>query len=367
MQVVCPQCHAVCVVPDVQVAAEGTELHCEECGASLGNALTTSGSSLPSEVTWLALLPAGQTGPYDAQQMAELFDQGSLDWGSLVWRQGLKGWRPARRDPQLVTATAAARGASSWGDTQRVGTRRSLLPAGDTVVEPAPPMPGAYPPPPAGLDWEENGAAPTQPTVRTQDPTLADAFRSAPSILGGEQRADAAAVTQRPSSPSSWLPSPQSMLMVAVVAFASGVVVAALWGRIGPRAAQRASTVIVRSTPPLVPPSRPVELAEVAPPPPPVAITSVMPVPSHDQPRDLELRREAKRISPDVRRCVDNLARGADLEIYFEGSTGRVRDVKLRTQRLAPGRVECIVQAARQMQVAPFRDAQFKYWHKFAY
>jgi len=98
----------------------------------------------------------------------------------------------------------------------------------------------------------------------------------------------------------------------------------------------------------------------------PVAVTSIA-EPSHDLPTDGELRREAKRVSPDVRRCVDNLTHGAELEIYFEGRTGRVAEVKLRTQRLTPGRVECITQAVRQMQVEPFRNQQYKYWHKFSY
>jgi hypothetical protein len=64
---------------------------------------------------------------------------------------------------------------------------------------------------------------------------------------------------------------------------------------------------------------------------------------------------------------VDNLERGAEIEIYFAGRTGLVHDVKLRTQRLTPGRVECITQAVRQMHVEPFRDQQYKYWHKFSY
>ena len=99
----------------------------------------------------------------------------------------------------------------------------------------------------------------------------------------------------------------------------------------------------------------------------PVAVTSIAGPPTQDLPAESELRREVKRVSPDVRRCVDNLERGADVEIYFDGPTGHVRDVRLRTQRLTPGRVECITQAVRQMQVSPFRGAQYKYWHKFSY
>lgn len=344
---------------------------------SLAAALVPAGAVSSHEVTWLVLLPAGQAGPYTAAQMAALLDDGGLNWSSLVWRQGLKGWRSARRDPQLVTSAAAARGMSSWGDTLRVGSsRRSPLPAADTVVEPAPPQLTSLfdrSRRPANFDWaEDSGAAPTQLASRPAESTLADAFRSAPGIVGSpasQLPTDTVPVRPRQSSPSSWLPSPQSMLVVAVVAFASGVLVAALWGRLAPRIQPRSPTVIVRSsvthTPPVVSHAEP-QLVEVAPQMP-VAVTSIAAPPSHDVPVESELLREVRRVSPDVRRCVDDLARGADLEIYFDGPTGHVRDIKLRAQRLTPGRAECITQAVRQMQVSPFRKDQYKYWHKFSY
>jgi hypothetical protein len=72
-------------------------------------------------------------------------------------------------------------------------------------------------------------------------------------------------------------------------------------------------------------------------------------------------------VSPDIRRCVNNLERGAEVEVYFDGMTGRVRDVRLRTKGLTPGTSECISQAVRQMQVAPFLRPTHKFWHRFSY
>jgi hypothetical protein len=156
-----------------------------------------------------------------------------------------------------------------------------------------------------------------------------------------------------------------------VVAFGFGVLAAAVWGRLRHTNSVRAATatVTVRPAPaPSAPPAeaRPslptasVTTTSVAPP------TPVVP-PLQEVPNDAELRREVNRVSPDIRRCVDDLSRGADLEIYFEGATGRARDVRLKTQGLTPGRVACITQAARQMQVDPFAQATHKFWHRFSY
>lgn len=377
MQVVCTQCQAVCNLDDKPEGASNVVQRCARCAAPL---------SLPAveielELAWLVLMPSGQAGPYSASHMAQLFEQANVDWTSLVWRSGLKGWRPARRDPLLVTAVASARGAGAWGDTQRVSPRRSVLPAADTIVDAPPGLPA----PVARLsakpdhDWAEDSAeSATQAMARPipGEPTFADAFRSAPAILATAAVFDPnkpAPVTQRRSSPTSWLPSVQSMALVAVVAFGFGVLAAALWGRVVHPAKPRGATMVVRPAPPaqpppparaLVVPARPVapSVATAS-----VAVTSVAPAPLQDLPSDAQLRREVKRVSPDIRRCVDNLSRGAEIEVYFDGPTGRARDVRFRTAGLTPGRVACITQAARQMQVDPFAQATHKFWHRFSY
>ncbi|HEX6244654.1 MAG TPA: GYF domain-containing protein [Polyangiales bacterium] len=376
MQVVCTQCHAVCDLDVGPAAASDAQQRCSRCTAPL----SFPAVEVEAEASWLVLMPSGQAGPYSASHMAELFEQANLDWTSLVWRSGLKGWRPARRDPQLVTAVASARGAGAWGDTQRVAPRRSPLPAADTIVDVAPglgapPRFGATVPSAAWTDDSDQLATqaigrPPAAASAAAEPTFADAFRSAPAILATAavfEPSKGRAVTQRQSSPTSWLPSAQSMALVAVVAFGFGVLAAAVWGRMRHPASTHPTTVSVRATPPASAP----EPQPIAPAPPTVAsavtLPSVVQASLQEVPNDAELRREVKRVSPDIRRCVDDLSRGADLEVYFDGPSGRARDVRLKTQGLTPGRVACITQAARQMQVEPFLQPTHKFWHRFSY
>lgn len=375
MQVVCTQCHAVCDLDAGAPAASKAVQRCAQCEAPL----SLPAVEIEPEAAWLVLMPTGQAGPFSASHMAQLFEQANVDWTSLVWRTGLKGWRPARRDPQLVTAVASARGAGAWGDTQRVSPRRSLLPAADTIVDAPPGLTtpfkrfGATVPSSVWSDERDDGATQAMERPQPPEPTLADAFRSAPAIMATHavfEPSKPAPVTPRRSSPNSWLPSAQSMAIVAVVAFGFGVLAAALWGRWLHAPVARPATVVVRSAPAeaLVAPPAPALQATTA-----IANPLELPVPrapaapTQDVPSDAELRREVKRISPDIRRCVDNLSRGADLEIYFEGATGRARDVRLRTPGLTPGRVACITQVARQMQVEPFAQATHRFWHRFSY
>jgi hypothetical protein len=332
------------------------------------------------ELAWLVLMPSGQAGPYSASHMAQLFEQADLDWTSLVWRSGLKGWRPARRDPQLVTAVASARGTGAWGDTQRVSPpRRSLLPAADTIVDvqPGSPTPfasfGASSTGAAWTDHSEELATQAIGKPKSIEPTFADAFRSAPAILATAavfEPSKPPAVTARRSSPSSWLPSAQSMLLVAVIAFGFGVLAAAVWGRVLHSSGVQSATVVVRPSASAVPGAaspRAPAAAPIVPSPHQVEVASVAAVPTQEVPSDAQLRREVKRVSPDIRRCVDDLQRGADVEVYFDGPSGRAREVRVRTQGLTPGRLACITQAVRQMQVDAFLQPTHKFWHRFSY
>jgi hypothetical protein len=307
-------------------------------------------------------------------------DHASIDWGSLVWRAGLKSWRPARRDPMLVTAVASAQGASAFGDTQRVGMRpRSFLPATDTVVEP---LHRAL----AGRASDAFTRAATTEPIVSEDaftqvtqrvppsgPVDADALRPARKIAPTPREPahpDTQPVLARASAPVSWLPTLQSMSMVALVAFAFGVLAAALWGRFVVRHdALRAQTVVVRQTRQPVPVTEPVQAL------PPAAVGAgpqleVQSLSTHvrsEQPSEAELRREVRRISPDVRRCLDDLSRGADVEAFFEGESGRVSELNLRTTDLSPGSAECITEAIRQMQFEPFQRERYRFSYRFSY
>jgi hypothetical protein len=378
MQVVCSQCHAVCEVDAGHFAAPSSALACDQCSAPLALPAVEVGP----DTSWLVLMPQGQAGPYNAAQMAELVDHASIDWGSLVWRAGLKSWRPARRDPMLVTAVASAQGASAFGDTQRVGIRpRSFLPATDTVVEP---VHRAL----AGRASEVFArAAQTEPIVSDDAFTqvtqrvppsgpvdtgpLPPARKMAPA-LREPAHPDTQPVLARASAPVSWLPTLQSMSMVALVAFAFGVLAAALWGRYVVRHdALRAQTVVVRPARQPVPVTEPVRalppVATGAGTSPQVDVQSLSTHVMSEQPSEAELRREVRRVSPDVRRCLDDLSRGADVEAFFEGKTGRVSELNLRTTDLSPGGAECVTEAIRQMQFEPFQRESYRFSYRFSY
>jgi hypothetical protein len=87
----------------------------------------------------------------------------------------------------------------------------------------------------------------------------------------------------------------------------------------------------------------------------------------NEQPNDAELRREVHRVSPEVRRCIDDLSLGAEVEVRFEGQSGQVSELKLRTPGLSPGAIECLTHAVQQMQVEPFQRESYKFWHRFSY
>jgi hypothetical protein len=391
MQVVCAQCHAVVVVEDVASASPAVDAACARCGAAID---LQAAAPERGETAWLIQTADGRAGPYSAPDMARMFDRGGAGWDSLVWRAGLKDWRAARRDPQLVTALASVRGGGESWDTQRVAGHTSLLSeiSAELELEPEPPEPVL-----ASAAVPIVAAQPAAPREQAQafrrlepglaEPTFADVLRSAPSILAtlptlepvhGRALGRAAARRQ------SWLPSTQSMLLVAILAFVSGVLAAALWGRILEPQPGRASTIVVAPAP---------FARELARGPASSAAGALVSAPKvatadseaattegeaaaadgvgattlREQPGPGELAREFKRISPDVRRCVGTPARAVDVEVFFDGASGQVAGVNLHTSRLTPGEVECTTQALRQMGVAPFRNAEHKLWHRFAF
>jgi hypothetical protein len=224
------------------------------------------------------------------------------------------------------------------------------------------------------------------------EPTFADVLRSAPSVLTALPTLEP--TSARPAQRrQSWLPSLQSMLLVAAFAFVSGVTVAALWGRVLERPTTRASTIVFTAPPRLgvpapLPVAAPAPLAASRPVAPVAAGTvneaipsragdAVAPAPAEpeaanpmlarERPVPGELARAFRRVAPDVRRCLGASTRAVDVEVLFEGASGQVAGVNLHTSRLKAGEVECITHALRQMQVPAFRSAEHKLAHRFAF
>ncbi len=376
-------------------------------------ARSVSGFAPGGGEAWFVSLAGTQQGPYSASEFSRLLEQERLDWTTPVWRDGLKDWRAARRDAVLVTAVAGARG--NAGDTMRLNSSRSFLAPDDTVVDLRPQaLHPASPQVPAADDLLSS-ASETQtidarsPAVAAAIPKLmpssrpaawsspenasfraglgmpadsiqilkaenmlkpvvgppADAFRSAPALLRTGPATDSTVeyslgpqVGSAP--PGNWMPKPQSMLAVAAMAFAAGVVAAAGWGYFRSKQPQApVQTQGVVTAAPRQPPAR------TAPNP------AITPAPSTESLRELpdpeELRAEVRHVAPDVRRCVDDPALGVDVDIYLDGPSGRVRDVDVRSPELPPGRMACVSHAVRQMQLVPFARQELKLMHKFSW
>ncbi|MFT3927965.1 MAG: GYF domain-containing protein [Myxococcales bacterium] len=537
MRLVCDSCSALYTIEDGLVGTRDFRVSCKSCGkpifvksarqVTVGSTLGAThrvrlpGSALPkpsflaafaarheqrAKATpvpgaeeWFISVDGTQRGPLSVHDMATMFEAGSLDWGTEVWREGLKGWRPARRDALLVTSVAGARGPVN--DTTRLDAARSFLASEDTVVEPRPghakgrarsirsarndstdatekhvlelrdpsahaaegalrpahAAEGALRPAHAAEGALRQARAPEgalrqarapegalrqaakgealpdlRPSARPQawhspentafrealglptdssssqeasaveppaqapveqaansnppGPTLADAFASATRLLE-EHQADRA--EQRPSGiidllPAHWLERfndfyerhLNSHYLVALSSFAAGVLVTAMvLGRPVPSetpaiAQAPAAPVVVAQAPsaPVQPELVESALMPVATAQPAVGSALAAPAPTlRELPTVEDLRREVRKVAPDVRRCVEDPNAGVDVDIYLAGLTGRVRDVDVRSSLIPPGRAACIIHAVRKMEVSPFTRGELKLMHKFSW
>ncbi len=369
---------------------------------------------------WFVALAGIQQGPYTASEYSRLLEQERVDWTTPVWREGLKDWRPARRDAILVTAVAWARG--NAGDTMRHSAIPSSLTSDDTVVDVLPvglfrssaknavletvpppvsqapaieaaegvsPAPGPKLTPssrPAAWSSPENESfraglgmrsmasqLPTEPNApmpagpassQTHAPRSAASLNRAGAPLESTAQFDLGPpVRASVAATQSWMPNLRSMLSVAAVAFAAGVLVAASWGHwsgASEATAVKADHAVV-----------PARKDQAHPTPSPVARPLGTPLPAAAPLRELpdpeELRAEVRHVAPDVKRCVQDPAMGIDVDIYLDGPSGRVRDVDVRSPLLALSRVACVSQAVRQIQLVPFARRELKLMHKFSW
>jgi predicted Zn finger-like uncharacterized protein len=441
MRLVCDKCSSVYTIEDHLVGTRDFSVTCKECSSpivvrrearpslpslsgSSALALSQPRSFAPNgNEAWYVSIAGSEQGPYGAAELGRLLEQERVAWTTPVWREGLKDWRPARRDAVLVTAVAGARGHA--GDTMRLDSVRSFLSPEDTIVDtrfgdlalakPAheqaedllssnsdtqaldmrqqglllPDLkpserPQAWSTPEnaafrAGLGLPADSAevAPSGPALAERARTLGDAFRSAPSLMRATPSPESTAEislgtqTSRPVDVAEgWMPRPRSMITVALVAFSAGLIAAALWsyfaGRrpaVIARPVEMTERVSVAAEPASAPPMPSGLTTGGAAPRPPTARAEAL----RELPDPEELRAEVREVAPLVRRCLLNPAQGVDVDIYLDGPSGRVRDVQVRSPMLAPGRVQCITHAVRQMQLEPFVRHELKLMHKFSW
>ncbi len=487
MRLVCDKCSAVYTIDDGLVGKRDFRVSCKSCGKPIvvksakqvtyaaTQRVKMPGAALPplslqaakialaegrSEATplrqaprpgegWFVTQNGRQQGPLTAEQMAGMLEAGTLDWGTEVWRQGLKGWRAARRDPMLVTSIAGARGVAN--DTTRLDAARSFLAPEDTVVEarpnplgerslrdkirpgssaadstplPAPlgrggaakaePLPDLSPSarPQAwhspentafrealGLPTDSSqqssafdtenaavAAAPLSAPPSSDDAaaTLGDAFGSVPRLFSESRGLSGARLAKIMAAleglPARVLAQVDSHYLVGAGAFLAGVLCTLMLVGQSPVAtvqpvavahaepAPNESPAVVAEAPRFVAEQAASAVLPVATVQGPVssALTSPAPV-LRELPTVEELRAEVRKVAVDVKRCMDNPGRGVDVDIYLDGPSGRVRDLDVRSGALGPGRVACIRQAVRRIQLPPFSRRELKLMHKFSW
>jgi predicted Zn finger-like uncharacterized protein len=464
MRLVCDKCSSTYTIEDSLVGGRDFSVSCKQCGTPIVVRKARQVSSLPpppnaasdaprapvsrpprrlattGDEAWFVSIDSKEEGPFNALELARMLEQERISWATPVWREGMKAWRPARRDASLVTAVAGARGYA--GDTMRLTSSRSFLAPDDTIIEVSPLLlpeatalygqglaqapddllssnsetkaldmraelerdvspsnrPATWSSPQneafrqhLGLDDSHDERTPSS----SRGQTFADAFRSAPSLIHAQ--ADLASdelslsTTSHPASAQPWSARAQSFWVVAAMAFAGGVLVAALWARvIGPSTTAtkptRGGNLDLPSAPASSQPRKP-QTAEdanpnlrdqasgrgvataIAPKAPsfaaPRTIDGAAPV--RELPDPDELRDAVREVASEVKRCVVSPTRGVDVDLYLDGPSGSVRDVQVRSPQLPPGRVACINHAVRKLRVGPFTRPELKLMHKFSW
>ncbi|MDB4989184.1 MAG: hypothetical protein JWN04_4362 [Myxococcaceae bacterium] len=416
MRLVCGTCSAVYEAP-----REG-ELCCSACSARPllaghvhGSARPRS-SQLPGE-RWFVRTERGQRGPFTAAQLSQQLAEGRLDWTSDVWREGLGGFRAARRDERLVLAVAQARGLA--GATMRLDSVQSLLHSSDTRLE----SPRCDPHEQLDDELLDGGLLDQHASdLRELTPSFVDCTELAGERLGGSTRPAAheasrslvalptlhstpRSVSARSSVPPGafargFAPSARPLHQrgtpwLATLAFFVGAVVALGPERLGAvaLALPRGLRVQVSSSPfeplaasaalpesgasaPLAPERgsrqarvesqrvlgrasseparRPTTLA-----PPEVASRAV--------PATADVQAALERVGPQLRRCVASPQRGLALKLTLEGQTGSVQSLHITSPPLRPGELECVKETFVDFRVPPFVEPMWQLQQRYAW
>ncbi|MCA9531717.1 MAG: zinc-ribbon domain-containing protein, partial [Myxococcales bacterium] len=137
MKIVCDNCGAKYAIADEKVAGRVFKLRCKKCGEPV----VVRGDQIADETgfeeeatrvydgggdrTLYAVVDGEQRGPFNRQQLAAMFVDGTVDWDTYLWREGLDGWKAARELPEAHEAFAeapqqggAASGASLFSSDQ---------------------------------------------------------------------------------------------------------------------------------------------------------------------------------------------------------------------------------------------------------
>jgi len=320
----------------------------------------------PAPEGWFVITPAGQGGPYPASQLARLMEQGSIDWNTPIWREGLKNWRPARRDDVLITAIADARGMGS--ETRRLDRVNRLFAneegAEDTRID----IPVSFlegmrdssagePARPSRMETDSGALELALAQLRAQQAQQIERDREPPSTplrtgsWSGEVPAGKTSAPERPRSR-------RTMLLLAAASFAAGAVLTPFLGTRDagdpPPAVQ--GVPVTASDAPAAQRAEPQPVPAQA-----VRATRALPA-------EQEVLAELERVGPAARGCVEAPAHELEIELYIGGATGEVSKLDvLAPKALKLDRVECVSQALSDLRLVPFSTPELRYRHRYGW
>lgn len=372
MRFVCRTCGVVREAEDA-LLQQASEIVCGSCGSAMtpdqGQAASRAPRSrvaaLGLSEQWFVTDDAGRRGPYSAAQLARMLERGELGWTSQVWREGLKDWRPARRDDLLVFAVASVRGMAS--DTSRLETVGDLLLQEDTRVE------GERPERFAESERAERAAEGERlasvvvegerPERAAPSPTSAPSPPRVAALSGDAgDPAEDTRPTQLPQ-PVSW-PLRHSTPLIAVGAFAAGALLTQLSHRFvtagAPDARDRRPPAVVPSEPRAAPTAAKAAALTLRDAP----VQAPAPAAPPAQPDRAALDAELARLQGPVHRCVRRFA-ALEISLVVDGDSGRVDPARVRAKGVRAGRLACIARALASLEVEPFAAREFALTHRY--
>lgn len=387
MPLVCGTCKAVQPGPPSAASARvgaAAELLCVRCGGSLR--YETGDGPEPEPEGWFVITATGQGGPYQAPQLGRMIDQGTIDWNTPIWREGLKNWRPARRDDVLITAVAEARGHGS--ETRRLDRlQHRLFAEGEdtridiplSFLEEARDSMNGEPARPSRPETDSGALELAMAQLRAQTELHRESLpggrgqgdpKSRPDLVPAEAPLDRTevgkplAVRTGPwpggvASRSGSEPRTQRrrhMLLLALGSFGAG---ALLTPFLVQKATEPTAEVAPAPAPAIVAPVRPAQEPPAAP--------AQAPRATRALPPDSEVLSELERIGPAVRACLPESARELEVELRIDGRVGEMRKFDVLSPTMKLERVECVSQALSDLRVSPFTMSELRFRHRYRF
>lgn len=151
----CGNCQAKYQLPDERVAGRTVRMKCRKCAHLIEVKGPAPETSADAQQGWYAGIDGKPTGPMSQDELARKLEAGVMTGETLVWREGLDGWKPLAEVGELSALVAAASAPSApeptppEPDPVEAARPEPSLPVSRVSAPPSRPSP-SRPPPPRG-------------------------------------------------------------------------------------------------------------------------------------------------------------------------------------------------------------------------